>query len=206
MAELTFEPESHTYRIGGIVVPSVTQVIDDQLNDWEGVPLDAMEAARIFGAHVHEACHLMVRDELDWDSLDPELFPYVDAARRFIDESGITIIESETRMCDPGLMIAGTEDIWGIIRDDYWLLDWKTPLQFPRSVGPQTAAYSHLRGKSRPTPRAPGKRNKPPHRRGCVQLNPKLCKNGYKLTECKDSTDWHYFLSARNCFRFKHRY
>ena len=193
-AQLTFDADTHTYRLNGTVVPSVTQVIDEQLNDWTGVPLDALEAARVFGSHVHEACHLLVRGELDWASLDPALVPYLEGAQNFLDQSGITIIASELALASPTLRFAGTTDLRGILRDSISTLDWKSTSVMPRSVGPQTAAYDHLyieQNGGKPT------------KRYCVQLNPAL-PNGYKLHPLKNTADWHIFLSALNCWRFKH--
>jgi hypothetical protein len=192
--QLNFDAATHTYRLNGAVVPSVTQVLDEQINDWTGVPQDVLEAARVFGSHVHQACHLMVRDELDWASLDPSLVPYVEAAKRFIDESGITILSSELALASPKLKFAGTLDIRGLLRDSVCLLDWKSTSTLPRSVGPQTAAYDHLYIEQH------GGR---PAKRYCVQLNPAL-PHGYKVHALTNAADWSIFLSALNCWRFKH--
>jgi len=192
--ELTFEASTHTYRLNGTVVPSVTQVIDDQLADWDGVPPDVLEAARVFGGHVHEACHLLVRDELDWASLDPALVPYVEAARRFLDESGLTVLNAELALASPKLKFAGTLDIRGMWRNAIAVLDWKSTSTLPRTVGPQTAAYDRLYAEQF------GGR---PAKRYCVQLNPAL-PNGYKVHLLDNPADWSMFQSALNCWRFKH--
>lgn len=191
---LAFDPQSHTYTLHGAKVPSVTQVIDEQLNDWSGVPLEALETARIFGGHVHEACHLLVRGELDWSSLDPALVPYIEAAQRFLEESGLTVLNAELPLASSKLKFAGTLDIRGMWRNSVAILDWKSTAAMPRSVGPQTAAYEHLYAEHF------GGR---PCKRYCVQLNPAL-PNGYKVHALTNSADWHIFLSALNCWRFKH--
>ena len=102
--KLDFNAEAHEYRLDGQLVPSVTQVLA-VLEDFEGVPWHLLEAARKFGQHVHEACALMVRGELDWASLDPALVPYVEAAQRFIDESGFVVRACELQVAHPSLQV-----------------------------------------------------------------------------------------------------
>jgi hypothetical protein len=191
---LEFEPAAHVYRLDGHIVPSVTQVLDEQLTDWSGVPVDVLEAARMFGTHVHTACHLLVRDELEWSSLDPALVPYVEAARRFLDESGMTVLNAELPLASQKMKFAGTLDIRGVMRDAVCVVDWKSTSVMPRTVGPQTAAYDRLYCEQF------GGR---PAKRYCVQLNPAL-PNGYKIHKLDNPADWAMFQSALNCWRFKH--
>ncbi len=49
------------------------------------------------GTHVHTACALLDRGDLDETSLDPVIVPYLDAYRRFLTESGTVwdLIEQE---------------------------------------------------------------------------------------------------------------
>lgn len=189
---LSFEPESHTYRLSGQVVPSVTQALG-LLEDFEGIPWAILEAARKFGQHVHEAAALLVRSQLDWKSLDHALVPYMECAKRFIVESGVKIIASELRLSHRTLRYAGTLDVLGDLRGDLGLYDFKSGV-LPRTVGPQTAGYSAAYFDMY------GIRVK---RRYCVQLNPDF-PNGYKVHRLNNPADWHTFLSALNCYRFKH--
>lgn len=191
-AQLTFEPEGHTYRLAGLEVPGVTQVLE-LLEDWEKVPRHLLEAARLFGQHVHEACALLVRGKLDWASLDPALVPYLEGAQRFLRESGVKVIASELRIAHKTLRYAGTLDILGEIRGQTGLFDFKSGI-VPRTVGPQTAAYV---GAHQDTY---GIRV---NRRYCVQLSPEL-PNGYKVHALNEPADWHTFLSALNIHRWKH--
>lgn len=187
--KLEFEPIFHEYRIDGRIAPSVSQVLAP-LEDFESVPRETLESARIFGQHVHEACALLVRDELDWASLDPALVPYLMGARRFLEESGITIIASETRVVCPKLRVAGTLDILGHWRNTECVIDWKATAAIPRSVGPQTSAYEQLYRSMR----GGAKR-----RRYCVQLRD----NDYRVVPLTDPADWNIFLSCLNLWRYK---
>lgn len=191
-SSLTFEPASHTYRLAGREVPSVTQALQ-LLEDFEGVPWAILEAARKFGQHVHEACALLVRGQLDWASLDHALVPYMECAKRFIAESGVRIIASELRLAHRTLRYAGTLDVLGDHKAFSGLYDFKSGV-VPRTVGPQTAGYAAAYLDTY------GVRVQ---RRYCVQLNPDL-PNGYKVHRLNDPADWHTFLSALNCWRFKH--
>lgn len=188
---LTFEPEGHIYRLGGKVLPSVTQVLS-LLEDFSAVRPDVLEAARIFGQHVHEACALDLRGRLDWASLDPDLVPYVESLRRFLKDSGFKIIASECRVVHRAHGFAGTLDLYGLLSARRVQIDIKSGAM-PRTVGPQTAAYEQamLADKGAAT-----------QARYCLQLNPEF-RCGYKLHPLTQRTDWHNFLSALNCWRFR---
>lgn len=186
---LTFDEPSHTYVLDGRLVPSVTQVLAC-LEDFERIPYAVLEAARIRGQYVHEACALLVRDELDWSALDVTLVPYLVGAKRFLDETGLTVIASECRVVSEELALAGTLDLVGIWRTKECVFDFKATAIIPKSVGPQLALYeslyrSHYGG---------GKRL-----RYCVHLMP----NDYRVRAYLSSNDMHIGLSCLNVFNFK---
>jgi hypothetical protein len=193
---LQFDKVSHTYRVDGRLVPSVTQVLDPLL-ELDGVPRDVLEAARIFGQHVHEACHLLVRGELDWSRLSPALVPYIEGARNFLRECGIVVIASELALsgCDAGVASAGTLDFAGILpREDIEsIFDWKSTSAVPRTVGPQTAAYERFYR---------AKRGGRQRKRFCVQLRDDRT---YRLIPLTDPADWNIFLSALNLHHWRHK-
>jgi hypothetical protein len=140
---LVFDQASHTYTLDGVKLPSVTEVLRP-LENFDGVPRDALEHARLRGQHVHEAMALLVREDLDWLSLDPELVPYLEGGKRFLEESGITVIASEFRVACKRLRVAGTLDLLGVLRNSECVLDFKAAAAVPLTVGPQCAAYEHL--------------------------------------------------------------
>jgi hypothetical protein len=191
MAELLeFEPVEHIYRLCGRKLPSVTQVLS-VIDTFEGVPMAFLEAARDFGRHVHAAVHLCNTNDLDHESLDPALVPYLEGWVNFLKDSGARVIESERRVYSRALGIAGTLDC---------LLDWhslaevadvKTGAAVPRSVGLQTAAYRQLR-----------KLEGDIHigrKRYCIHL---LGKGRYKVHALDDPSDWDNFLSCLNVWKF----
>src|SRR5450755_787122 len=82
MTSFTFDAEAHEYRLAGLVLPSVTQIIAP-LTDYSGIPADVMEFARARGQAVHLACELDDKKDLDESTLDPQLLGYVTAWRAF---------------------------------------------------------------------------------------------------------------------------
>jgi hypothetical protein len=62
---LIFDPELHEYRLTGVLVPSVTQVLRQTgYIDLSDVPADTLEAARERGRRVHQALHYLLEDDL----------------------------------------------------------------------------------------------------------------------------------------------
>ena len=119
--------------------------------------------------------------------------PYMECARRFLEQSGCLVIASELRLVHRKLGYAGTLDLAGNLRARFALIDFKSTVM-PRTVGPQTAAYAGAYEDMH------GAQHRP--RRYCVLLNPAL-PNGYKVHELSDPSDWHLFVSALNCYRFR---
>lgn len=183
-AELTFDADTHIYRHGGRVVPSVTHVLEI-LNDFSDVHPDHLETARLRGSHVHAMIDLDNRGELDEQALEGELPLYLNQWRTFLNESGFVVTASELRVYHKTLRYAGTCDTL-IGHGSSWVLDIKSGAM-PRSVGAQLAAYQQALD-----PR--------PRRRLCLVLGP----DNYRLHECKSLADFSLFQSCLNIWRFKH--
>jgi len=79
---LTFDEPSHVYRWRGEVVPSVTQILSPLVN-YAMVPPEALERARLLGQAVHRMTELHDLDDLDEDSLTPEMLPYLAGWKKF---------------------------------------------------------------------------------------------------------------------------
>lgn len=78
----TFEPENHIYKLNGVVIPSVTNCLPYNFfgNDTE--------YSRERGQLVHSCIELYNMNNLDEESLDPVLVPYLDGYKKFIAENG----------------------------------------------------------------------------------------------------------------------
>lgn len=70
----TYNPEWHTYRFNGEIIPSVTQLLDD--GTYIGVPEDVLEHARLRGNLIHK--------EIE-DYLKHDLKGYTDEFYEFLD-------------------------------------------------------------------------------------------------------------------------
>lgn len=160
---IEFDADTHTYKLDGMIVPSVTQVLAP-LNDFTRVDPDVLKRAQDFGTAVHLATELFDRDDLDEDSLDEALRPYLSAWKKFHADTQFEISEIEHRVASRSYRYAGTIDRVGFIGNLLSIVDIKTGTAFPASVGPQTAAYESAFKECANIPR--NKRI----RRLCVQL------------------------------------
>jgi hypothetical protein len=105
-----FRSEGHIYTHQGAVLPSVTQILKAEgfidttfFDDW----------SRDRGSMVHLATAYDDAGELDEDSLDPVIVPYLEAWRRFRLESGFVTEASEVSMMSSVHRFAGTIDTIG---------------------------------------------------------------------------------------------
>lgn len=145
MAELTFDQESHTYRLDGQVVPSVTQLLQPIRPDFSGIPPMVLEAKRALGIEVHYACELDDEDDLDEDSVPEAVVPYLAAWRKFKADTGAVVVMNEQQLAHSALRYAGTLDRVVRVRDgDHYLIDLKTSISMNASFGVQLAGYQLL--------------------------------------------------------------
>lgn len=137
MDDLIFNAEKHEYRVGERVIPSVTQalsLIDDR-------PKDPWYLQR--GTFVHLACELFDKGELDEESLDPAIVPYLISYKTFLTETGFKPQLIEARRFHSRYFYAGTMDRIGDIRKKSVLIDIKSGA--PASVDElQLAGYWEL--------------------------------------------------------------
>jgi len=176
MAEVHFNEEKHEYRIGSKVVPSVTQIISHYLNPYAGVPRELMEAGAAFGRAVHSMCALYLWGDLDEDTLDVQLVPYLNGFKRFyydhLRDACITGVE--VPLYNQRLRFAGTPDITKMGA----VYDIKTR-PYNKTTDPiQLAAYEKL---------SEGSTASLDH--FVIEIVP----DGYKPTRCNDRQAWPTF-------------
>jgi len=146
MATATFSEHSHTYKVDGEVIPSVTQVLTlAGISDVSGIPAHILQRASEIGTAVHLATELLDKDDLDLDSLDPQIVGYVTAYQRFKEESGVTyeLIEHRTTAEYCGIRYGMCVDRVGAIGGKMAVFDIKTSSKPQASWKIQTAAYTH---------------------------------------------------------------
>lgn len=138
---LTFDAETHTYRIGGQIVPSVTQVLS-ALNDFSRISPEVLENARALGTAVHRAIELDCAGDLDDASLHPDVAERVEAWRKFRFGCGFRPAGNEVRVYSGRYGYAGTLDLFGSMGRDQIVIDIKATAALPETAGMQTAAYA----------------------------------------------------------------
>lgn len=193
---LTFDPEKHIYRYNGEIVPSVTTLLNEfKLIDFTGVPKETLEYKRALGSAVHYAIDLMEQDNLDEDSLSPEIKPYVEAYKRFREVTGFEPYGTENRLYSKKWRFAGTLDQFGTgltkISGDWWLIDFKCTWKLYASCGPQLNGYKILIEENKKELNLP--EDFKLKGLGGLQLKPN---EHYDLQEFKDPNDKQDFLAC----------
>lgn len=196
--QLTFEAGTHTYRVGEEVLVSVTQALKlAGVIDYSMIPQDVLLNAARRGTYVHKMIHYWLDGELDINKVHGGLLGYLDAARRFLDESRFVPHRVECRDWNPTLRYAGTWDVDGGIgaSEDPAIVDWKTGIILdghPIQLG----GYSLL------------KRNPRSYRRIAVKLNEDGTYRAHEYPspqhpEATFARDTAIFQSALTCAKWK---
>jgi len=181
---LNFDPSTHTYTLDGKVLPSVTQILQGVgLINFNGIDPGILKKAADFGTAVHQATALDDLGDLDEESLDPALKPYLEAWRGFRGPMKFDAIEQP--LCHPDYGFAGTPDRvkWNTI------YDIKTGTTVYPSTGIQLAGYSILAGI-------------PTARRLAVQLK---ADGTYQVHEFKDRKDREIFLACLSVYKWREK-
>lgn len=183
---IDFDEATHTYRVGGQIKPSVTQILKP-LVDFSMVDPDVLQAKSDLGRRVHRATELDDEGDLDESTVTDDVAPYLQGWRLFKRDVKPAILLIEHRIYNRESNYCGTLDRFAGIDQDEWLIDIKSSAQIHRAVGPQTAAYvAGLYAKKLP-------------RRGVVQLKPD---GTYRFRELTDPRDWVTFQACNLIHRF----
>ena len=188
---LTFEPEGHVYRWNGVIVPSVTQILEAVgILDLSMVDRDVLAAAQELGKNVHKICELYDKGTLDESSVDGAGRGYLDAWIKARKEMGFDKFSMiERKIYHPDYKYAGTLDrvYSGTV------IDIKTgaPGGLEKSAGPQLAAYMEVLN----IPKRIYKK------RLVIHLTP----DDYKPIPLTDIRDLSTFISALNIWNHKKR-
>jgi hypothetical protein len=144
-ATLTFEEKGHKYAADGVSIPSVSQVLElSGISDVSGVPEHLLRRAAERGTAVHLACEYLDEDDLDLESLTPEVMPYVVAYQKFREDYHFKaeLIEHQMIGESEGLRYGMRFDRVGTFNgEERILLDIKTASRAQSSWTIQTAAY-----------------------------------------------------------------
>lgn len=140
---LTFVEDEHLYRLRGVVVPSVTQVLKATgYIDLIGVPEPVLIAARDRGRRVHTALHYLLEDDLDLSTVDEQDRGYLESAQAYLAKHVINPIRMECRLWSERYAVAGTTDLIALHDDGFVSVDdFKTGEPSDVAADLQTAAY-----------------------------------------------------------------
>lgn len=142
LSALKFARQGHRYTVSGMVIPSVTQVIDEQM-PYENIPHDVREDAKLRGDLVHRMTARLDNGLSADEAGEVGLGGYIEAWKRFKLERGLLIEGIEERVYNRKHRYAGTVDrICRLLIPDNLLsvLDIKSGIPQPESAW-QTAAY-----------------------------------------------------------------
>lgn len=135
-----FEKESHKYFFGDQELPSVTRVlIGAGLIDTQWYT----EVGRARGSAIHIACQFDDEGDLDEETLDPAVAPYLEAWRAFRKDTGFEPTETEQPSFDAIRGYAGTPDRIGRRGNKKSVVDIKSGGKHP-AYQIQLAAYANL--------------------------------------------------------------
>lgn len=194
MGNLTFNAELHEYRIDGIVIPSVTQILEAAgLSDVSRIPKDILERASNFGKAVHKAIELHCKGNLDMDSVDPILMLYLEAWKAFAEDFGYQFKRAEHRGAHPTYRYGFTIDQEGeITKGKYQGLaigDIKTGQAYPSHKYQLNGGYKLAIGNANTF---------------ILYLNPEFKPRGYKVIfAVNNKRDQAVFLSALTLYNVR---
>ena len=150
LENLSFDPITHTYRIGETAVPSVTKLTEiySTLEAAQETELElAIDAAAERGSVLHkylECC--MLGDSWEEDEIPAVWSGYVSSIDLFLAEHELEplLIETPLFMTD-GFQFAGTPDCIALFDGRMSILDWKFFSQVQKTkVGAQLTGYQTL--------------------------------------------------------------
>lgn len=157
MESVTFNAEDHKYTYFNtelvnfegqplpMDLPSVTTIIKDAglSQNFDNIKGE-LDWYGDRGSKIHKACHLFDQNNLDEDSLAPEIKGYLEGWKRAKLNLNLVVMHSELIVYDPVLGYAGTLDKFGTVkvkkRKKDAIIDLKSGTPHP-SHGVQLAAY-----------------------------------------------------------------
>lgn len=139
---LEFDDATHTYRLNGHIIPSVSVVMAPlskakyfQINN------QTLEKAANKGTAVHNAIENWIKFEIE--DISPEHIGYFEAFRKWWDKFNPTVVGSEVRICHLLMRYGGTADLIAYIDNELTLIDYKSTYTISdMTCGVQLEAYA----------------------------------------------------------------
>ncbi len=195
---ITFNAETHEYFYEGLKIPGVTRTIKDAgLIDLSKIPADILDRAQKFGTAGHKAVELDDQDNLNMESLDPALLPYLEGWRKFKKDTMFAVLSIEEPVFSKRYRYAGTLDRRGLIKARHTIIEIKFGILDP-TAAIQLEAYKEAWNEGKPVKEKIKDR-----------LVVQLCQDGtYKLPPEKhyEKSDFSVFLSALTLRNWRRRH
>lgn len=123
--DLEFDERTHTYKLNGIVLPSVTTIMKPLSdNKYSTVREDVLENAANKGSAVHNAIENYLKFGIE--DISEEHKAYFSAFLKFMSEKQPIILATESKVYHKILRYSGTVDLVCIINGEVVLIDVKT--------------------------------------------------------------------------------
>ena len=197
-----FDEETHLYRIDGLIVPSVTQVLEDNgFADFSRVSPQILERARVFGEAYHKATEYRDKGILDEATVSTPLVSLLKAWKKFLADYRVEILAVEYRNVSYKHSFGFTIDRIIRIHDGpnkRWLgkiaiLEIKTSSTIDKTVKYQLAGYQI------------GWNEHNPDKKAKLRLTFKPIEDGYIIKESDGANDASEFLTLLGATHIKRR-
>lgn len=123
--ELTFDDAIHRYRLNGVMVPSVTQLMEPlSATEYGTVSERVLKQAAERGTSVHNSIKDFIRYGIN--TVNEDFAGYMDAFETWWDKAKPEAIGTEVRIYHKIMRYAGTLDLIAMIDGKVTLVDYKT--------------------------------------------------------------------------------
>ena len=118
-ANIEFDEASHLYKVNGLLVPSVSQVISDNFySNFDNVNKTVMDRACSFGKAFHSATQYLDEERLDLNSIDKGLAPYLVNYEKFKKEYIKEYVVIEKMFYSKKLNVCGRIDRVAVMKEE----------------------------------------------------------------------------------------
>lgn len=125
ISELDFEDKTHTYRLNGLVIPSVSSIMEPlNAEKYKGISDIALSNAADKGTIVHNSIENWIKFGID--DTPTEYRGYFEGFLEFWKKNNPQVIGSEIRTYHKLLAYGGTIDLLAYIEEALTLIDFKT--------------------------------------------------------------------------------
>ena len=138
--KIDYDSEHHLYFMNGNLVHSVTE-ITGCLHNFGDIPKQKLEAAAKKGTAVHTAIQYYLENDLDENTLDEVIKPYLESFKQWYSYSNMKPVKLEMIVGSLKLQYAGRFDC--LMKDkanNLIIVDWKTGIK-TKSHSAQGAGY-----------------------------------------------------------------